>query len=162
MESISLSGDTLSKVLQWQIDFGQIETFVQGCVQILDSAQCPTLFRPKGEMEVALLLRNTVQHGLVISDQARRTLYPTSFIIMSFYLILLCWYLGVLRNLCYIKTSLLTRWTFVFSLHVCLTTSRYCEEKTVINHSTFKQFIVVGRFDALDIIFKVKKMKISR
>ena len=90
MESITLPDDSLSKVLQWQFDFGQIETFVQGCVRNLDSAQCPTLFRPKGEMEVALLLRNTVQHGLVISEQARRTLYPTSFIIRSFYVISLC------------------------------------------------------------------------
>ena len=71
MESISLPGDGLSKVPEWQFDFGQIETFVQDCVQILDSGQYPTLFRPKGEMEVALLLRSIVQHGNVISDQAR-------------------------------------------------------------------------------------------
>lgn len=75
MESISLPGDSLSKVLQWKFDFTQIETFVQGCVQILDSAQCPTLFRPKGEMEVALLLRSIVQHGNVISKQARRAFF---------------------------------------------------------------------------------------
>ena len=87
MESVTVPDDSLSKVLEWQFDFGQNDTFVQGCVQNLDSAQCPTLFRPKGEMEVALLLRNTVQHGLVISEQARRTLYPTSFIIRSFYVI---------------------------------------------------------------------------
>ena len=72
MESVSLPGDSLSKVLQWKFDFGQIETFVQGCVQTLDSAQCPTLFRPKGEMEVALLLRSIVQHGNVISEQVKR------------------------------------------------------------------------------------------
>ena len=75
MESVSLAGDSLSKVLQWKFDFLQIETFVQGCVEILDSAQCPTLFRPKGEMEVALLLRNIVQHGNAISQQARRALF---------------------------------------------------------------------------------------
>ena len=75
MESVSLPDDSLSNVLQWKSDFIQIETFVQGCVQILDSAQCPTLFRPKGEMEITLLLRSIVQHGNVISEQARIALF---------------------------------------------------------------------------------------
>jgi len=41
----------------------------------VDSAQCPTLFRPKGEMEVVLLLRSIAQHGNVISEQARRAFF---------------------------------------------------------------------------------------
>ena len=73
MESVSFSG--LFKVLQLKFDLGQLETFVQGCVQILDSAECPTLFRPKGEMEVALLLRSIAQHGYVISEQASRIFF---------------------------------------------------------------------------------------
>jgi len=75
MESFSLPGDSLFKVLQWQFDLGELETFVEGCVQTVDSAQCPTLFRPKGEMEVTLLLRSIAQHGNVISEQARRAFF---------------------------------------------------------------------------------------
>lgn len=89
MVSVSLPGDSLSKVLQWQFDLDQIETFVQGCVQILDTTQCPTLFRPKGEMEVALLLRSIAQHGNVISEQARRAKYLTLLFFVSHYLIMM-------------------------------------------------------------------------
>ncbi|XP_078349682.1 endoplasmic reticulum membrane-associated RNA degradation protein-like [Oculina patagonica] len=69
MTSVSSSTDNLFKVSQWNFDFNQIDTFVQGCVEILDAAPCLTLFRPKGEIEVALLLRSIAQHGKVISEQ---------------------------------------------------------------------------------------------
>ena len=77
ISSTSLPGDDFSKPLQWQFDLDQIDTFVQGCVEILDATSCSTLFRPKGEMEVALLLRSIAQHGNVISEQARKVLNQT-------------------------------------------------------------------------------------
>lgn len=70
---VSLHGVNLSKLF----DLDQIDTFVEGCIQILDGALCPTLFRPKGELEIALLLRSITQHGIVISEQARKSLFQT-------------------------------------------------------------------------------------
>ena len=70
---VSLQGDNLFKLF----GLDQIDTFVQGCIQILDGASCPTLFRPKGELEIALLLRSITQHGIAISEQARKSLFQT-------------------------------------------------------------------------------------
>lgn len=76
MTTVSLlPDDNVTKLSPCQFDFDQIDTFVHGCVQIVDASPCPTLFRPKGEIEVALLLRSIVQHGNVISDQASKLLY---------------------------------------------------------------------------------------
>ena len=106
MESVSLPDDSLSKVLQWKFDFIPIETFVQGCVQILDSAQCLTLFRPKGEMEVVLLLRSFVQHGNVISKQARKTFFSfVSLYVGILLVIIISFYLTVLIQLMKKKIS---------------------------------------------------------
>lgn len=68
--SISLPVDDVSKLLACRLD--QVNAFVQVVLQILDVRLFPTLYRPKGEMEVAFLLRSIAQHGNVISQQARR------------------------------------------------------------------------------------------
>ena len=74
--TLAFPGDNLiTKFLPCQFDLGQIDTFVQTCAQFLDTASCPTLFRPKGKLEIALLLSSIVQHGKVISEQARKTFF---------------------------------------------------------------------------------------
>lgn len=69
MASTILSGESLSKMLPCQFDLDNTDTFFQGCLQILDTASFPTLFRPKGELEIAILLRSIVQRGKVTFEQ---------------------------------------------------------------------------------------------
>lgn len=70
--SISLPIEDTCKFESCIFDLDQVNTFVEVVGQILDLSQFPTLFRPKGDMEITLLLRSIVQHGNVISEQARR------------------------------------------------------------------------------------------
>lgn len=70
--SASLSEDNVSKLFPLQFDLGKVYTFVEVVVELLNIAQFPTLYRPKEEIEVAVLLRNIAQHGIVISGQVRR------------------------------------------------------------------------------------------
>lgn len=68
----SLSVDSVSKLFPLQFDLGKVNTFVEVVVELLNMAQFPTLYRPKEEIEVAVLLRNIAQHGIVISGQVSR------------------------------------------------------------------------------------------
>ena len=70
--SSSLSEDNVSKLFPLQFDLGKVYTFVEVVVELLNVAQFPTLYRPKEEIEVAVLLRNKAQHGIVISRQVSR------------------------------------------------------------------------------------------
>ena len=72
MTSVSLPIEDTCKFESCVFDLDQVNTFVEVVGQILDLSQFPTLFRPKGDMEITLLLRSIVQHGNVISEQARR------------------------------------------------------------------------------------------
>ena len=47
-----------------------VNDFVQHVFQFLDTP-FPTLFRPRGEIEVVQLLKSIAQHGMVISEQVR-------------------------------------------------------------------------------------------
>ena len=71
--SVSLSEDNVSKLFPLQFDLGKVYTFVEVVVELLNMAQLPTLYMPKEEIDVAVVLRNIVQHGIVISGQASRT-----------------------------------------------------------------------------------------
>lgn len=75
MASASLPVDDICKLSPCQLDLEQINAFVHVVVQLLDVGSFPTLFRPKAEMEVVLLLRSITQHELLISKQARRNYF---------------------------------------------------------------------------------------
>lgn len=70
--SVSLPVEDVFKLLPCQFDVEQVNAFVKVVVQILNIGPFPTLFRPKGEMEITLILRSIAQHGKAISEQARR------------------------------------------------------------------------------------------
>ena len=72
MTSLSLPVDDVRKLLPIQFDLDQTNAFVHAVEQILDAGPFLTLYRPKHEMEIVLLLRTIVQHENVISEQARR------------------------------------------------------------------------------------------
>ena len=70
--SVTLPVENAWKLMPCQFDVDQINKFVEVVIQILNTGPFPTLFRPKGEMEITLILRSIAQHGKVISEQARR------------------------------------------------------------------------------------------
>ena len=74
MASVSLPVEDVIKLLPCQFDVDQVNAFVEVVVQILNTCTFPTLFRPKGEMEITLILRSIAQHGKVVSEQARRNI----------------------------------------------------------------------------------------
>lgn len=71
MISTIFTEESLTKILPCQFDLDNIDTFFPRCLQILDTASFPTLFRSKGELEIAMLLHRIVQHGTVTFEQAR-------------------------------------------------------------------------------------------